>query len=184
MTVTVEKPQIISLLYRQEKTDADYGSCLWARFYLDLKNYTMQIESDCGMFSYGWRPTPNSESFLHLLSRLGQDYLLGKLSSQSVIDGATTFETVKGMLEEIAENECMDLDPFVLEQIESACYHTNDGRDVIDGVLSELEATELWNKVDSSDLWECVEYDYPANAKKIVSVFASCIKPVIKTMED
>ena len=61
--VVVEKPQIISLLYKQEDTDKDYGSCLWARFYLDLKNYTMSIESDCGNYTYGWTPTPESESF-------------------------------------------------------------------------------------------------------------------------
>lgn len=67
MTVTIEKPEIITLLYHQEKADEDYGSCLWARFYLDTKNYTMSIESDCGKYSYGWYPTPDSESFLHLL---------------------------------------------------------------------------------------------------------------------
>ena len=87
MKVTIEKPEIITLLFKQEKSDEDYGSCLWARFYIDIKNYTLSIESDCGNYVYGWVPTPNSESFLHLLSRLNEDYLLSKISDATVIDG-------------------------------------------------------------------------------------------------
>ena len=86
MTITVEKPEIITLMYRQEKTDADYGSCLWARFQFDLKNYTLHIEGDCGNYTHGWVPTPEHESFLHLCGRFDYEYLLYKMSNKTVID--------------------------------------------------------------------------------------------------
>ena len=99
MTVTVEKPKIITLLYRQEKSDSDYGSCLWARFYLDTQNYTMSIESDCGNYSYGWYPTPDSESFLHLLCRMDGGYLRDKLAERTIVDGDATWNALKDMIE-------------------------------------------------------------------------------------
>ena len=42
-TVKVTEPKMITFEYRQEKSDEDYGTCLWARFNLDLINYTMFI---------------------------------------------------------------------------------------------------------------------------------------------
>jgi len=80
MTVTVEKPKIVMLMYRQERSDEDYGSCLWARFNFDLKHYSMSIESDCGNYSYGWTPTPDAESFLQLCARFNWEYFLDKIS--------------------------------------------------------------------------------------------------------
>lgn len=35
--VTEINPKIITLEFRQERGDPDYGSCLWARFYLETK---------------------------------------------------------------------------------------------------------------------------------------------------
>lgn len=184
MTITVEKPEIITLLYRQEKTDEDYGSCMWARFYFDLKNYTLQVESDCGNYAYGWVPTPEHETFLHLCSRLGSDYLLSKISCMSVIDAETTWKAVKELVGNIIDDFLLeDLDGYEWEQLESACFHRNDERDVVDAIIEILDHTELRNKYETEDLWYAVEKDYPANAKKIASVFVNCIKPFIKSME-
>ena len=119
MTVTVEKPKIITLLYRQEKSDPDYGSCLWARFYLDTQNYTMSIESDCGNYSHGWYPTPDSESFLHLLCRMDYGYLRDKLAERTIVDGAATWNCLKGMI----ECEAVELEDDVWQELEAACYH-------------------------------------------------------------
>ena len=188
MQVTIEKPEIITLLYLQEKTDEDYGSCIWARFYLDTKNYTMTIESDCGNYTHGWYPTPRTESFLHLLCRLGTDYLLGKISNRSVIDGASTYDSIKEIITELANDNDAELDDCVWDDLQGACYHQTDIHDVIDGVSAALERTELWGEFDTYPLWECVSFDYPAGAKKIVDVFQNCIKPklreIIKGEED
>lgn len=183
MTITVEKPEIITLLYRQEKTDADYGSCLWARFQFDLKNYTLHIEGDCGNYSYGWYPTPDTESFMKLCARFDCYYLLDKISSRSIIDSEKTWKAVKELVEQLLDDLLLDnLDEYDWEQLESACYHCNDERDVFDGVVEVLKDTELRGRYEAEDIWCSIEKGYPANAKKIVSVFTNCIQPFIKDM--
>lgn len=183
MTITIEKPDVITLLYRQEKTDADYGSCLWARFYFDKKNYTLHIESDCGNYTYGWVPTPDHESFLHLCGRFNYEYLLYKISDRTVIDSESTWKAVKELVEETIAYSLFDnLEEYDWEQLESACYHRMDERDVLDGIFDALKYTELSGKIETEDLWGAIEKDYPANAKKIASVFTNCIQPFIKTM--
>lgn len=183
MKVIIEQPQIISLLYRQEKNDPDYGSCLWARFYLDLKNYTMSIESDCGNYMYGWPPTPNSETFLHLLARMNKDYLLGKISSKSVVDGDVTWECVEEMLKDAASWEGEDLDLSTWEDVKAACYHRHDDREIVDALKYALEPTDLFKKLDYDQTYGSIVHDYPPNAKKIVEVFDACIRPQIRILE-
>lgn len=184
MKVTVEKPKIITLLYKQEKTDEDYGSCLWARFYLDLENYTMSIESDCGNYTHGWVPTPKTESFLQLLARMGADYLLGKISRETVIDRDATAANFKDFIQECAEGELIELSEDELEGIHDACYHHDNVRDLVDNVLDEVISSELRKALeyDSYFLWSHVTMDYPAGAKKIVEVFQNCIRPKIKEL--
>ena len=179
MTVTVEKPQIITLLYRQERSDTDYGSCLWARFYLDTQNYTMSIESDCGNYSYSWYPTPDSESFLRLLCRMDRGYLLCKLAERTIVDGDATWNSLKGLI----ECECEELEDSVWQDLEAACYHQRNADDVYASVSEALKYTPLENVIEVYSIYECVEMDYHAHAKKIVSVFLSAIVPVLREME-
>lgn len=47
-----KNPSIVRFSYNQERTDPDYGSCLWADYDLDTENYTITINSDCGNFVY------------------------------------------------------------------------------------------------------------------------------------
>lgn len=182
MNVAIEKPEIISLLYTQEKSDPDYGSCLWARFYLDLNNYTMSIESDCGNYTHGWTPTPKTESFLKLLARMDPDYLLGKISRETVIDGDATAANFKEFIQECAECEGIELSENEWERIHDACYHHDTVRDVVEEVLDEVISTELRKSLeyDSYYLWSNVVMDYPNDAKKIAEIFGNCIKPKIK----
>lgn len=179
MKVTIEKPRIISLLYKQEKGDPDYGSCLWARFYMDLNNYTMTIESDCGNYTHGWVPTPKTETFLQLLARMDKDYLLYKISSESVVDADATWECVEAMVKDAADWEGDDLDLSTWEDVEAACYHRNDDREIVEAIEEALRPTGLWNKLDFEQKYGCIVHDYPANAKKIVEVFDTCIRPKI-----
>ena len=183
MKVIIEQPQIVSVIYRQEKTDSDYGSCLWARFYLDLKNYTLSIESDCGNYMYGWTPTPNSETFLQLLARMNKDYLLGKIASESVVDGDATWECVEAMLQDAASWEGEDLDYSTWEDVKAACYHRHDDREIVDALKYALEPTDLFKKLDYDQTYGSIVHDYPANAKKIVEVFDAYIRPKIRMLE-
>ena len=181
MKVTVEKPKIITLLYRQENTDEDYGSCLWARFYLDLENFTMAIESDCGNYSYGWPPTPKTEPFLHLLNRMGKDYLLNKIASLSVVDGDATWENVEEYIQEAAAYEGVFLTRTEWYDLRAACYIGDDVRDVMEAIEDALPS-ELFEELDYSYVWGLVEQDFSTQAKRIVSIFDSYIRPKIKDL--
>lgn len=184
MTVTVEKPKIITLLYRQEKSDSDYGSCLWARFYLDTQNYTMSIESDCGNYSYGWYPTPDSEPFLHLLCRLDSGYLLHKLAERTTIDGDATWSVLEDLVKNTAECEEVDLDNHEWQNLRDVCYHSYDVHDFHSGVTNSLRYTTLDDKIGEFEIYECIQMDYDCSVKKIVSVFLTAIVPVLKEMEE
>ncbi|MBQ8622630.1 MAG: hypothetical protein IJ422_10505 [Oscillospiraceae bacterium] len=181
MKVTLQKPKIITFLVTQEKTDSDYGSCLWARFYIDLENYTLCIESDCGNYSYGWKPTPTTESFLHLLSRLTSDYLIQKLASLSEVDGDTTWKNIEDAIKEAAVYEDIHLDLTTWEDVKEACYISHDGRDIMEAIKDALPA-DLWDTLDTDWLWGCVERDYSAQAKRIVTIFDTYIKPKVKEL--
>lgn len=70
MTVKEIPVNIRCLEYRQDKADTDYGSCLYARFYLNLDKYELNIISDVGNYAYQWVATPEHESFLELMARI------------------------------------------------------------------------------------------------------------------
>lgn len=185
--VVVEKPQIISLLYKQEDTDKDYGSCLWARFYLDLKNYTMSIESDCGNYTYGWTPTPESESFLHLCARFDKYYLIDKFSSRTVVDKQATYFRAVEAVREALEYACIPFDEDkrkeLYEEINDACYSYDNEQSIyieLNSVLNNIDG--LRGEFDFETVAGFIETDYPRMAKKIVEVYDLHIKPVVKKL--
>lgn len=179
--VEIKKPEMITIEFHQEKTDADYGSCMWARFNFDLINYSMSIESDCGNYGYGWVPTPQHESFLKLCARFDSGYLLCKLSEMSVVDGEKTWENLEEIIKEIAE--CLtDEQDEDMEEIKNACFSGYTERDVHDAVESAIKYTRLENEIEDFDLWDSIVKDYPINAKKIVEVYMTHIVPTIKKM--
>lgn len=179
-TVGLKKPSIIILEFHQEKEDKDYGSCLWARFVLDTENYDMHISSDCGNYGYGWKPTPEHESFLKLMSRINSDYLLDKIASRETIDNEETYENIKFLLEQYADNELEDIG-VDLEEIESACNNRT-VNDVFEGVRAELKYTSLDKHIDDFEIYENISMDYSASQKKIAEVFENHIQPFIKEL--
>lgn len=178
--VNIKKPQVITFEFHQEKDDEDYGSCMWARFNLDLINYSMFIESDCGNYGYGWIPTPEHESFLKLCSRFDEGYLLCKISSLTTVDAESTWECLKDLIEYHAEDIPEDEQDWEMADIKNACYSGFDERGVHDEIEYSLKYTKLEDEIEDFDIWECIQKDYPINAKKIASVYCTHIIPVIK----
>lgn len=176
--VKIKQPKITVIEYRQEIADADYMSCLWARFYCDEDNYTLQIESDCGSYGYAWIPTPETESFLHLMIRVNRSYLLGKISDENVVDGDATYKNVREYLEELLDGEEPDFD---YEDIENVCYYSG-YFEVQNAIWDAIKNTNA--NTDYIDTYyllnECIVTTYPGNAKKIVEVFDLYIKPKIR----
>lgn len=183
MTVTIEKPQIITLLYRQDKTDEDYGSCLWARFNFDLKHYFLTIESDCGNFSHGWVPTPDSETFLHLCARFNWEYLLGKISTHTVIDGEATFRKVKELMEQLDEDAFVTISETDMESIESALADHIDDTAAYMAICDILSENGFPHEYDSYEVACCIEKDYPAGAKTIARIYRDYIQPEVCKLE-
>lgn len=178
-TVNIKEPKIITFDFSQEKGDENNSSCIWARFNLDIENYSMIIQSDCGNFIYSWIPTPELQSFLELCANLKEDYLLDKLSVRSVVDSNSTWENLREIIEEnlqctLIENEC-DMD-----DLKNACYSSIDDRDVHDAIDICIGNTNLKNLIEDYDIWQCIQKDYPYGAKKIVQVYITHIVPAIE----
>lgn len=177
MAIVKEKESnILTIEFSQEKTDTDYGSCLWARFYFDLNEYTLLIESDCGNYSYSWCITP-TESFLKLMSRIHSDYLLEKISSRSIVDGDATAKNIKEYIDDVLDGEEPDFD---FSEVENVCYYAS-----VDEVYSELvnvlKNTNANNdNADEYSLLQCIQQKFPYDAEKTVTVFKSFIQPKIK----
>lgn len=176
-TVEMLKPAIIGLEFRQEKDDTDYGSCMWARFFIDTENYDLQIMSDCGNYAYGWYPTPDAESFMKLLSRINGSYLLDKISNRTVIDEETTFSELKKLYLTSQMNED-DYEEFLDDLRDACCAETN--CELAEAVGRCLFRWDI--DYDEYDIYYCINRDYPAAAKKIAEVFRNYIQPKIKEL--
>ena len=168
--VCITIPNTLIFEFHQEKGDKDYGSCLWARFYLDLDNYSLLINSDCGDYSYTWPPS-KAESFVHLLARCRSDYLLNKLSGRSVVDALKTYDNIL----ELIKSEDYDVDDSILKEIEGICHcFTYDA-------IAEYVSSTIG--LDVSDVYQCIATDYPNGAKKIVEIFLNFIVPELIKIE-
>lgn len=172
MKVNEIKPNMLCLEYRQEKDDEDYGSCLWARFMFNLDRYELSITSDCGNYGYKWVETPKSESFLQLMARTNDDYMLGKLYGHAdIFNYDDTKEKIyEYMVGDEEDKEKLD-EIFDEMEVYGGCP---------DNASEFLRVFEDNNNNDFCDVWECVEYDYPLDALKIVSVFKEHIQPKIR----
>lgn len=181
MNITIEKPEIVTISYRQTKGDKDYGSCIWARFNFDLKHYSLTIESDCGNFSHGWAPTPNSETFLQLCARFNWEYLLDKISCRTVIDGEATFQKVIKLMKELDDDVFHAIDEEDIEEIESACSgHTEETAAYM--AICDILGENGFSDYDSYDAACCIEKDYPAGAKTVARIYRDYIQPEVRKL--
>lgn len=172
MTVKEIKPKMFCLEYRQEPGDKDYGSCLYARFMFNLDRYELSIISDCGNYGHKWVETPSHESFLQLMARIDEDYLIRKIyGSENIFDyEKSKMATYQYCDDGTGDTEALDelfgdYDFYgIPESAESFCNGLSKACDWIDNP------------------WLCVVYEYPPDVLKIASVFENYIKPAIKIM--
>lgn len=180
--VKIEKPEIITVSFRQERSDEDYGSCLWARFNFDTKHYHLSIESDCGTYGNGWVPTPDHETFLQLCSRFDKGYLLNKLDNRSVVDGEATFKALMEYLEDYDSFAYEALSEIQREELENACRINRTADDVMRDILDDLDGTAFPSCISMYDIACCIEMTYPRGTKKIVEIFRDHIQPVLREL--
>lgn len=172
MKIENRKSNIIHLKFYQGKTDKDYGTCLWGNVVIDCDNYTLFIESDCGNYSYGWTPTPQTESFVKLLCRMDSGYLLGKISDMSYFDFEKSKEQTFQNIREYFKYDDTNKAQKIIENID------------YDLVLSYGEegfyrvCSEALSKYNDEIIH--IEKDYPAGAKKIADIFKNTIQPYLR----
>lgn len=179
-TVKFELPEITTVTFRQEKGDKDYGSCLWARFNFDTMNYSLSIESDCGNYCYGWYPTRDKETFLHLCSRFDRLYFVDKISEKSVVNGDDTFKCLMAMLEDYDDYGYEMLTDKQVQEIEESCHANRNDHAVLGAIQRALEDTAFDGSCSEYDIACCIEMDYPRGAKKIAEIFRDYIQPEIR----
>lgn len=176
--VNVYRPCITRISYLQEKGDSNYGSCLWADFEFDTINYRLQIVSDCGNYAYQWVPTPGKESFFALCRRFKQDYLISKISNESVIDREKTASSAIDLIYQSIEYEADFEDGWEeLLKCEIADSDLQTETEIADHIVNFAEECSI--NVDFYDAYMCICKDYPAQAKRIVKIFDTYIKPEI-----
>ena len=172
MICKINKPDTIQFSVKMERDDDLYTACMWARITFDNKNWSMMAQSDAGDYSYSWCVESGGRKFLELMQEIDSDYLLGKISDMSRFDAEATKENVIDMIVNDEDLTIAERDNLI-EEIRGMENHSND-RDF----LEELENIHGMNEY--SDLWECIESDYPARAKTFAKVFTEIIQPEIR----
>jgi hypothetical protein len=120
MKVVKVARNILIVQCRQEPEDKEYGSCLWADFLFDCDEYRLNVNSDCGNYSYVWHITP-TEPFLELMHRMNREYLLDKISKKIWTDVPATIKNMTAYVnnltagQEILEDEKENLLDAVLD---------------------------------------------------------------------
>lgn len=191
MKIESQKPNIVRIAVHQEKGDPNYGSCMWAYFDFDLDRYMLNIQSDAEDGHYRWYETPNTEDFLHLIARIGGDYLIHKMfHDRQVVDVEATLDEVREYLG-IGEDEDYQDDDLTEEEIDEREGAMSDLRGLFEEYGSVTQETacnllESWNQdheeFEIDDIWERVCMDYTAGQKRIVQIFKDYVQPKIREM--
>lgn len=184
MKIEVLKPNIIRIAIHQEKDDPHYGSCLWGYYDFDIDRYMLNIQSDCGEAAYRWCETPDSESFLHLMARIDDAYLMDKLFKAEEVDVSATVAEVREHLgvgddwqdERLTDEEREEREE-ALEELEGLLEDVSGSYGAVQKALGD------WNydhDFDIDCIYEDVATDYTAWQKRIVEIFRDYVQPKIR----
>jgi len=175
-------PNSITLRYRQEEGDDDYGACLWADFLFNLDEYQLNINSDCGSYAYGWDTSP-SEPFLKLMVRINAGYLLGKIAKEDCVDVDATRVHLDSLLRnEICDETLSESSAgYLMSRWEEELSYHRAPAETVGALLNYIE-DDGSNGLDWESIDGAVVADYSAGAKKIVEIFKGFIQPKIREL--
>ncbi len=174
MQIEKIEPRTVTYRLSPDKGDAEYSSCIWARYIFDCDNGRLNINSDAGDYAYGWGRNIH-EDFMHLMGRVDEEYLLSKLSSRSVLDVAKSkAKTIKNIKE-------YGIDYWGIKDekhLEAVVEYISD---IDSGASEEIFIQEVAGIVPNID-WEEIEVykDYPYGAKIVAEMFIKYLQPQIK----
>ncbi len=133
--------------------------------------------------AYGWKPTPDTESFVKLLCRMSSDYLLDKISEMRFDLEESIKQTashIKEYLEKQYGNEAAlrgygDNDIFLISSIDC-----DNEADFLGECQNILDASREDYSLCEYGIADAVSV-YPRRAVKIASIFEKHIQPFLKT---
>ena len=177
MQITKIEPKTLTYRLSLDKEDPDYYKCVWAEFLLDLDAYRLTIYGDFnGEYSYCWGANEH-ETFLSLMSRIGEDYLLNKISSRS------EFVLSESKAETIRYMESFGYEYFNIKS-------EADWQSVRDEILNMNEFTSeeaffegvnsAVPEIDFEDI--CIVKDYPRSAELVAHLFINYLQPELKEL--
>ncbi len=186
MKIEALKPSIVRIAIHQEQDDPNYGSCLWGYYDFDLDRYMLNIQSDCGNAAYRWCETPDSESFLHLMARIDDDYLIHKLFEAEEVNVSATVSEVRDRLG-IGEDEDYQDESLTDEERKEREEALEELEGLLVDVSARCGAAEMtlvqWDDDHDFDIdciYECVMTDFTAWQKRIVEIFRDYVHPKIR----
>ena len=100
------------------------------------------------------------------MQQIDSDYFLCKISDMTRFDLDNTKKTVISWVSSEVESE------RIIKEINS--INVSNSHDF----MNELEGIE--GMEEYTDLWECIQSDYPSGAKVFARVFTECIQPEIR----
>lgn len=177
MKIKTKPTQLLEITINVERGDSDwFFKCRWARFLFDCDRYVLFTETDCGNYTYGWAPPPKTESFLKLMSRINEEYLLHKLCDQNVFQpGLSKKETCENLRYNLEE----DLTP---EFLDSICQEINEIETCGSEEIFENEVGDILCRYKITDAAEFIQvvHDYPLGAKTLARLFHTSVQPEIR----
>lgn len=168
MKVNIFKPNITQYNFDFIGEDI-YSQCMWAKINLDYDNFTMNAITDCGNFFHKWNKTNEKNGFLTLMCKITPEYLLSKISSESVFN---LEESITRAIENLKMCDCnkYDFDKMIykIRSLPSDC----------DAKTFYMSISNIMDKYfDSESVY--VIMDYPKEAKTFVSIFEKYLQPML-----
>lgn len=146
---------------------------------LDCEDYVLYSNGAYGAFSYRWKPTPDTESFLHLMKRVDKQYLLYKLGSPQVFDEEESYKETIDFL------KSLDLSAACINTIEQELYLLTSSVPTVDEFLKEGLNIMISNGVSRSDAADALHicYNYAPRVILFGDMFIREIQKWLQTEE-
>lgn len=204
MKVKRIEPKVVTYRLTPERDEEIFSSCMWARYIFDCDNGGLNINSNLGNFSYGWKYKEHEDfiyllshierekllniddflygggyneqiDFMHLMSRINGEYLLNKISSPSVFNINKSKEST---IENVKKYGIRYMGITDEDQLSEIIFLIRD----IDYCASEetfsKEINEIIPTIDDRSIKIIKEYPY--GAVVVTELFEKFIQPRIK----
>ena len=173
MSVTIKNPNMVHLEYKHLEGDVPHGGCRVARFSFNLDRYELSIISDCGEYGHKWIETPDTETFMELMSRINKDYFIRAVHGhEDIFDFEATRDSFLAWAKD--EYDWQERYDELVDFFKDTCTCPDDPRDFVDAVARSFP------EFDAYEIWGFITKVYSPNILALADVFEAEIQPFIK----